>query len=112
MASSKTVRMREAVRVLGPVGRGGLDREPVRESGDGLPGDREVFEVSLGLPQLVLQSGELGAEVVGQGSGGVLSDVERFAQGLDAQALTACASRRVGEFAPVRRRITTWVIAQ
>ncbi|GLV77870.1 hypothetical protein Shyhy02_58700 [Streptomyces hygroscopicus subsp. hygroscopicus] len=41
------------VRVLGQMRRNG--REPVGESGDGLPGDCEVFEVGLCLPQSSLE---------------------------------------------------------
>lgn len=59
-----------------------------------------------------LQFADLGAEVVGQGPGGVLLDAERVEQGLEVHALTACASRQVGVFAPVRRRAMAWVIAQ
>lgn len=58
--------------VVGQVGRGGPGREPVRESSDGLPGDRQVFEVGLGLLQPGLQFGDLCAEIAGQGPGGVL----------------------------------------
>ncbi|MFF5393149.1 hypothetical protein ACFY5H_33340 [Streptomyces sp. NPDC013012] len=63
--------------MLGQVRRDGW--EPVGEAGDGLPGDREVFEMGLGLPQPVLQFADLRAEVVAQGPGGVLLDAERFA---------------------------------
>lgn len=98
--------------MLGPLGRGSPGREPVSESVDGLPGDREVFEMSLDLPKPALQFLDLCAEAVGQGPGGVLLDVERFEQRLDAHALTAWGSRQVGVFAPVKRRIMTWVIAQ
>ena len=55
---------------------------------------------------------DLGAEVLGQGPGGVFLDVQRVEQGLDVHAVTACGSRQVGVFAPVRRRTMTWVIAQ
>ncbi|MFF5897107.1 hypothetical protein ACFY8O_14400 [Streptomyces argenteolus] len=68
--------------------------------------------MSLGLLQLVPQFLDLRAEVIGQGPGGVLLDVERFEQGLDAHAFTVCRSRQVGVFATVRRRIMTRVIAQ
>lgn len=71
-----------------------------------------MFEVGLGLPQPGLEFVDLGAEVVGHGPGGVLLDVERVEQGLDVHAVTACGSRQVGVFAPVRRRAMTWVIAQ
>ncbi|MFD6171114.1 hypothetical protein [Streptomyces coeruleorubidus] len=54
---------RGVVRMLGQVRRGG--RESVSEAGDSLPGDREVFEVGLGLPQPSLQFGDLSAETVG-----------------------------------------------
>ncbi|MEV7406139.1 hypothetical protein AB0N93_37970 [Streptomyces sp. NPDC091267] len=101
-----------AVRAFGPVGRRGLGREPVSESGDGLPGDREVFEMGLGLPQSALQFLDLRVEAVGQGSSGVLLDVECFEQGLDAHMVTAHWSRQVGVFALLRRRIMTWVIAR
>ncbi|MFK4213764.1 hypothetical protein [Streptomyces sp. NPDC030920] len=47
------------VRVLGQVGRAGLGGDPVREAGDGLPGDRQVFEKGLSLPQSGLQFGDL-----------------------------------------------------
>ncbi|MFB7113318.1 hypothetical protein [Streptomyces sp. NPDC056291] len=51
------------VRVLGQAGRGSPGREPVSESSDGLPGDREVLEMGLGLPQPALQFSDLRAEV-------------------------------------------------
>ncbi|GGY02664.1 hypothetical protein [Streptomyces djakartensis] len=35
----------EAVQALAQVGRGGLGQQPVSESCDGPPGDREVFEM-------------------------------------------------------------------
>ncbi|MGW7578570.1 hypothetical protein [Streptomyces sp. NPDC054765] len=72
---------------------------------DGLPGHREVLEVRLGLPQPGLQIAALCAEVVGLGPGGVLLEVQRVEQGLDVHAVTACGSRQVGAFAPVRRRM-------
>jgi hypothetical protein len=100
------------VRVLGQVWRGRLDREAVSESSDGLPGDREVLEMGLSLPQSALQFVDLRAEFVGQGPGGVFLEVERVEQGLDVHAVTASASRQVGVLAPVRRRTMTWVIAQ
>jgi hypothetical protein len=71
-----------------------------------------VLEVGLGLPQPPLHFGDLCAQVVGQGPGGVLLDVECLAQGLDGHAGTACASRRVAVCVPVGRRALTWVIAQ
>ncbi|WP_173675184.1 hypothetical protein [Streptomyces sp. fd1-xmd] len=71
-----------------------------------------MFEVGLGLPQAVLQFADPVAEVVGQGPGGFLLDAERIEQGLDVHTATACGSRQVGVFAPVRRRAMTWVIAQ
>ncbi|MFF8712714.1 hypothetical protein ACF07T_14970 [Streptomyces sp. NPDC015184] len=58
-----------AVRVLGQVWRGRLDRKTAGGSSDGLPGDREVLETGLGLPQPVLQFVDLRAEFVGQGPG-------------------------------------------
>lgn len=91
---------------------GCVGREPVGEAGDGLAGDREVLQVGLGLPQPGLQVVDLCAEVVGQGPGGVSLEVEGVEQGLDVHAATACASRQVAAFAPVRRRVMTWVIAQ
>lgn len=98
--------------MLGQVGRGGLGGKPVSESGDGLPGDRQVLEVGLGLPQPALQFGDLSSQVVGQGPGSVFLDVECLEQGLDVHAFTACSSRQVGAFASVSRRAMTWVIAQ
>ncbi|MEU2353527.1 hypothetical protein [Streptomyces misionensis] len=65
------------VRVLGQVRRVGLDGNPVGEGRDGLPGDRQVFEVGLGFPQPGLQSLDLGADVVGQCPGGILLLAER-----------------------------------
>ncbi|MFG3137130.1 hypothetical protein ACGFZA_13060 [Streptomyces sp. NPDC048211] len=59
--------------MLGQVRRAG--REPVGEAGDGLAGDREVFEVDLGLPQPGLQVVDLCAEVVRKGPGGVFLEV-------------------------------------
>ncbi|MDX3326937.1 hypothetical protein [Streptomyces sp. NPDC008312] len=41
----------EVVRVLGQIRHGDLGGDPVGEGGDGLPGDREVFDVGLGLSQ-------------------------------------------------------------
>jgi len=102
--------MRGVVRVPGQARREG--REPVGEAGDGLAGDREVLQVHLGLPQPGLQVVDLCAEVVGQGPGGVFLEVQGVEQGLDVHAVTACASRQVGAFAPVSRRVMTWVIAQ
>ncbi len=98
------------VRVLGQVRGDG--RKSVGKARDGLPCDREVLEVRLGLPQPGLQFADLCAEVVGLGRGGVLLDVQRVEQGLDVHAVTACGSRQVGAFAPVRRRIMTWDIDQ
>lgn len=66
----------------------------------------------LGLPQPGLQFADLRAEVVGLRSGGVLLDVQRVEQGLNVHGVTACDSRQVGAFAPARRRIMTWDIAQ
>lgn len=86
--------------------------EPFAQGGDGLAGDGQVFEAGLGFPQPGLQCGDLRAEVVGQGPGGVLLDAERVEHGLDVHALTVCGSRQVGAFALVRRRAMTWVIAQ
>ncbi|MEU0206394.1 hypothetical protein [Streptomyces canus] len=86
-------------------------REPVGEAGDGLAGDREVLQMGRGLPQPGLQVVDLCAEVLGQGPGGVCLEVQGVEQGLDVHA-AACASRQVGAFAPVRRRVMTWVIAQ
>ncbi|GLV76364.1 hypothetical protein Shyhy02_43640 [Streptomyces hygroscopicus subsp. hygroscopicus] len=58
-----------------PAGRrGGGDR--VGEVGDGLAGDREVFEVCLGLPQPGPQALDLPSQVVGLGPGGFLVDVQ------------------------------------
>lgn len=88
------------VRGFGHAGRGGLGGQPVGEGGDGLPGDREVFEVGLGLPQSTLQFADLRAEFVGQGSGGFFLEAERVEQGLDVHAVTASASRQVGMLAP------------
>jgi hypothetical protein len=51
-------------------------------------------------------------EVVGQVPGGVFLEVQGVEQGLDVHAAAACAWRQVGAFAPVRRRVMTWVIAQ
>ncbi|WNZ10875.1 hypothetical protein [Streptomyces sp. 11x1] len=45
-------------------------------------------------------------------SGGVFLEAQGVEQGLDVHAAAACASRQVGAFAPVRRRVMTWVIAQ
>lgn len=95
--------------MLGQFRCGGGD--PVGEAGDGLAGDREVFEVCLGLPQPALQAVDLSAQVVGLGPGGFLLDVQCLEERLDVHAATA-ASRQVGMFAPVRRRTITWVIAQ
>ncbi|MCX5232785.1 hypothetical protein OHA35_40910 [Streptomyces sp. NBC_00233] len=71
-----------------------------------------MFEVDLGLPQPVVQSVDLGAEVVGQGPGSVLLAAERVEQGLHVDTATVCGSRQVRVFAPVSRRAMTWVIAQ
>jgi hypothetical protein len=70
-----------------------------------------VFEVGLGFPQPGLQFGDLCAEVVGQGPGGVLLDAERVEEELDVHAFTGFGSRQVGVFAPVSRRTMTWGIA-
>lgn len=96
--------------MLGQLRRDG--REPVGEAGDGLAGDREVLQVGLGLPQPGLQVVDLCAEFVGHGPGGVFLEVQGVEQGPEAHAGTACGSRQVGAFAPVRRRVMTWVIAQ
>ncbi|OKJ71192.1 hypothetical protein AMK31_35595 [Streptomyces sp. TSRI0107] len=93
-------------------GRRRAEWEPVGEAGDGLAGDREVLQVRLGLLQPGLQVVDVCAEVVGQGPGGVFLEVQGVDQGLDVQAVTACVSRQVGVFAPVRRRVMTCVIAQ
>lgn len=90
------------------VRRGG--GESVGEAGDGLAGDREVLEVGLGLPQPGLQVVDLCAEVVGQGPGGVFLEVQGVEQGPEVHAGAACGSRQVGAFAPVRRRVMTWVM--
>jgi hypothetical protein len=71
-----------------------------------------VFEVGLGLPQTGLQVVDLCAELVGQGPGGVFLEFQGVEQGLEVHADTVCVSRQVGAFAPVRRRVMTWVIAQ
>lgn len=71
-----------------------------------------MFELGLGFPQPSLQFGDLCAEAVGQGPGGVLLDLERVEQGLDVHGLTGFESRQVGVFAPVSRRVMTWVVAQ
>ncbi|WRZ96330.1 hypothetical protein OHB54_01375 [Streptomyces sp. NBC_01007] len=71
-----------------------------------------MLEVRLGLPQPGLQFAGLRAEVVGLGPGGVLLDVQRVEKGLDVHEATACGSRQVGAFAPVRWRIMTWDIDQ
>lgn len=89
--------------MLGQLWRGG--GEPVGEAGDGLVGDREVFEVCLSLPQPGLQVVDLRAEVVGQRPGGFLLDVQCLEEGLDVHA--GVVSRQVGVFAPVRRRAIT-----
>ncbi|GGW82701.1 hypothetical protein GCM10010350_79350 [Streptomyces galilaeus] len=96
--------------MLGQVRRDG--REPVGEAGDGLAGDREVLQVHLGLPQPGLQAVDLRTEAVGQRPGGFFLEVQGIEQGPDVHAATACAARQVGAFAPVRRRVMTWVIAQ
>ncbi len=80
--------------MLGQVRR--HDREPVGESGDSRPCDRETFEVGLVLPQPGLQFADPGAEVVGQAPGGALLDAERVGQGPDVHVLTVCGSRQVG----------------
>jgi hypothetical protein len=98
------------VRVLGQVRRDG--REPVGKAGNGLASDREVLQVHLGLPQPGLQAVDLHAKVLGQGQGGVFLEVQGIEQGLDVHAATARSSRQVGAFAPVRRRVMTWVMAQ
>ena len=82
------------VRVLGQAGRGGPGREPVGESRDGLPGERETVARGLGLPQSARRLGELRAEAVGQGPDGVLLDVERVAQEPAVPALTAGGARQ------------------
>uniref|UniRef100_A0AAU3IB81 Uncharacterized protein n=1 Tax=Streptomyces sp. NBC_01393 TaxID=2903851 RepID=A0AAU3IB81_9ACTN len=71
-----------------------------------------MLEVCLGLPQPGLQVVDLRAEVVGQRPGGVFLEVQGIEQRPDVHAATACAARQVGAFAPVRRRVMTWVIAQ
>lgn len=68
--------------------------------------------MGFGLPQLALEFGDPGADVVGQGPGGVFLDAERVEQGLDVHAVAACGSRQVGVFTPVSRRAMTWVMAQ
>jgi hypothetical protein len=71
-----------------------------------------VLQVHLGLPQPGLQAVDLRTKVAGQGPGGVCLEVQGIEQRLDVHAATACASRQVGAFAPVRRRVMTRVIAQ
>lgn len=87
-------------------------REPVGEGGDGLSCDHEVFETGLGFPKAVVQFGDLTAEVVGQGPGGVFLDAEGIKEGLEVHAATTRGSRQVGVFSPVSRRAITWVMAQ
>ncbi|MGI5466199.1 hypothetical protein [Streptomyces sp. CA-132043] len=65
---------------------------------------------SLKTASMRLQSAGLCAEVVGLGPGGAFLEAKRVEQGLDVHAVTACGSRQVGAFAPVRRRIMTWGI--
>lgn len=89
------------VRVLGQVWCG--SGKPVGEAGDGGAGDREMLQMGLGLPQPVLQAVDLFTEVVGQGPGGLLLQLQGFEQRLDVHAATTCASRQVGVFAPVSR---------
>ncbi|MFF1261642.1 hypothetical protein ACFVZT_33080 [Streptomyces sp. NPDC058321] len=67
-----------------------------------------MHEVPLGLPQPRLQVVDLRANVVGQGPGGVLLQVQRLQEGTDVHA----CSRQVEVFAPVRRRIMTLDVAQ
>lgn len=98
--------------MLGQAGRDRVGGEPFADGGDGLPGDRQTLEVGLGFPQPSVQFSDLCAEVVGQGPGGVLLDVECVEQGLDVHEGTGCGSRQVGVFEPVSRRAMTWVIAQ
>jgi hypothetical protein len=47
--------------MLRQIGHESPGREAVRESRDGLPADREVFEMVFGLPQPALQFGDLRA---------------------------------------------------
>ncbi len=68
--------------------------------------------MGLGFPQLGLQVVDLCAEVADQGPGGVFLEVQGIEQGPDVHVATACAARHVGVFAPVRRRVMTWIIAQ
>ncbi|MFF3000956.1 hypothetical protein ACFVTC_41485 [Streptomyces sp. NPDC057950] len=68
--------------------------------------------MGLGLRQPALRFVDLCAEAVGQNPGGVLLEVERFEQGPGVRTVTACASRQVAVFAPVKCRAITWVIAQ
>jgi hypothetical protein len=89
-----------------------VGREPFAEGGDGFPGGRQVCEVGLGFAQPGLKFGDLCAEVLGQGTGGVFLDAECVEQGLDVHAVTGCGSRQVGVFVPVSRPAMTWVIAQ
>ncbi|MEU0300619.1 hypothetical protein ABZ252_14280 [Streptomyces sp. NPDC006175] len=75
-------------------------------------GDREMLQMGLGLPQPVLQAVDLFTEVVGQNPGSLFLQFQGVEQGLDVHAATACASRQVGVFVPVSRRVMTWVMAQ
>lgn len=61
---------------------GCLGRDSVGKAGDGLAGDGEVFQTQFGLTELGLKGVDLGAEIVGQGPGGVLLKVKSLEEGL------------------------------
>ena len=63
-------------------------------------------------PELGLQGVDLGAEIVGQGPGGVFLEVECLEEGVEVHAPATRGSRQVSVFASVRRRAMTWVMAQ
>ncbi|WP_455356668.1 hypothetical protein [Streptomyces sp. SYSU K217416] len=104
------------VRVLGQLQAfdrvGCLDWDAVGEAGHGRAGDGEVFQMQFDLAELVVQGVDLGAEIIGQGPGGVFLKAECLKERVQVHATLTCGSRQVSVVVSVSRRAMTWVMAQ